>query len=98
MFPERFGSLADARMFMDQFVDGYNHEHRHTGIGLHTPADIHYGLVVVKTQAREVTLAAARATHPNRFSNSGNPKILDLPEAAWINPPFEHQTKEAQAA
>ena len=32
IFPERFGSLADARMFMDRFVDGYNHEHHHTGV------------------------------------------------------------------
>ena len=37
-FPDRFGSLTDARQFMDAFVDGYNHHHRHTGIGLHTPA------------------------------------------------------------
>jgi hypothetical protein len=43
VFPERFGSLADARGFMARFVAGYNHHH-HTGIGLHTPADVHYGL------------------------------------------------------
>jgi len=98
VFPERFGSLADARIFMDQFVDGYNHEHRHTGIGLHTPADVHYGLATAKTQAREATLSAARAANPNRFSTSRNPKILNLPEATWINPPLEDQTKEAQAA
>ena len=44
VFPDRFGSLQDARLFMDQFTQYYNHEHRHTGIGLHTPADVHYGL------------------------------------------------------
>ena len=26
-FPERFGSVGDARAFMDQFAVGYNHEH-----------------------------------------------------------------------
>ncbi|MFF3870019.1 transposase [Micromonospora sp. NPDC001898] len=36
-FPERFGSLADARTFCDTFFCWYNHEHHHTGIGLHTP-------------------------------------------------------------
>jgi transposase InsO family protein len=36
-FPERFGSLSQARQFMESFVQWYNHEHRHTGIGLHTP-------------------------------------------------------------
>jgi len=44
VFPERFGSLADAQQFMDHFVQGYNHHHRHTGIGLHTAADVHCGL------------------------------------------------------
>ena len=41
-FPDRFGSLPDAQQYMNAFVDGYNHHHRHTGIGLHTPADVHY--------------------------------------------------------
>ena len=87
IFPERFGSLADARMFMDWFVDGYNHEHHHTGIGLHTAADVHYGLAAAKATERVHTLAAARDNHPERFSTATTPKILTLPEAAWINPP-----------
>ena len=36
-FPDRFGSLADARAFCDRFFTAYNHEHRHSGIGMHTP-------------------------------------------------------------
>jgi len=40
-FPERFGSLADARRFMARFVQACNHEHHHTGIGLHTPVDVY---------------------------------------------------------
>ena len=36
-FPDYFGSLTEARQFMDTFANWYNHEHRHTGIGLHTP-------------------------------------------------------------
>ena len=47
-FPERFGSLSDATTFMASFVGGYNHEHRHSGIGLNTPADVHYGLAAAK--------------------------------------------------
>jgi hypothetical protein len=35
-FPDRFGSLADARAFSDRFFPAYNHEHRHSGIGMHT--------------------------------------------------------------
>jgi hypothetical protein len=37
VFPEAFGLLADARAFCERFFGYYNHEHRHSGIGLHTP-------------------------------------------------------------
>jgi putative transposase len=40
-FPDRFGSLADARAFCATFFGYYNHAHRHSGIGLHTPASVH---------------------------------------------------------
>ncbi len=94
VFPDRFGSLQHARAFLGEFVQFYNHEHRHLGIGLHTPADVHYGLAADTDRRRRLTLAAARAANPNRFSSSADPKILDLPAAAWINPPNpepEHQ-------
>ena len=56
VFPERFGSLADARSFMADFVEGYNHHHHHTGIGLNTPADVHYGLAAAKAAERAAVL------------------------------------------
>jgi transposase InsO family protein len=87
VFPDRFGSLQHARSFLDEFVQYYNHELHHSGIGLHTPADVHYGLAETTTARRVQTLAAARAATPHRFSSSTDPKILELPEAAWINPP-----------
>jgi len=95
-FPERFGSLADARTFIASFVDGYNHTHRHTGIGLNTPADVHYGLASGKAMERAETLATARAKNPERFATNKDPKILALPDTAWINNPAERiTTKEA---
>jgi putative transposase len=42
-FPDRFGSIEDARAFCIEFFEHYNHVHRHSGIGLHTPASVHYG-------------------------------------------------------
>ncbi len=93
-FPDRFGSLPDAQQFMDRFVEDYNHHHRHLGIGLHTPADVHYGLAEAKTRRRAEALTAARAANPARFNTGHDPKILDLPDAAWINPPEQ----EDQAA
>lgn len=89
VFPERFVSVGDARAFISTFVDGYNHTHRHTGIGLNTPADVHYGLAAAKAVQRSAILAAARAQNPERFSTSTDPKILALPETSWINKPAE---------
>jgi putative transposase len=36
-FPERFGCYQDAHAFCSRFFGWYNHEHRHSGIGFHTP-------------------------------------------------------------
>ena len=84
--------LADAQQFMNDFVDGYNHHHRHTGIGLHTPADVHYGHATQVNAERETTLAAAREQHPERFTTNHSPKIINLPEAAWINQPAAQES------
>lgn len=98
VFPENFNSLGDARRFMDTFVEGYNHTHRHTGIGLNTPADVHYGLAAGKALERAKTLAGARARNPERFNTDADPKILATPDAAWINKPTEAQETEPKLA
>jgi len=97
VFPERFGSLTDARAFMADFVEGYNHHHHHTGIGLNTPADVHYGLATAKAAERAVVLAAARSRHPERFATTQDPKILAIPTTAWINQPADNSQIELAA-
>ena len=94
-FPDRFGSLGEAREFMTLFAQWYNHEHRHTGIGLHTPADVHYGLATDKATDRRAVLTDARDRHPQRFGTTHAPKILDLPDTVWINRPAEDTAQEA---
>jgi putative transposase len=84
-FPGRFGSLADARAFCETFFAYYNHQHRHGGIGLHTPASVHFGTAPQVRAQRAVTLDAAYAAHPDRFRR--RPVPPKLPEAAWINQP-----------
>ena len=79
---------------MADFVNGYNHNHRHTGIGLSTPADVHYGLAAATTRDRSAVLATARAAHPERFTTSNDPKILALPGTTWINKPIETTTAD----
>jgi len=89
VFTDRFGSLTDARVFIADFVEGYNHSHRHTGIGLNTPADVHYGLAAGKAAERSAVLAHARRSHPERFATATDPKMLALPGPAWINQPID---------
>lgn len=86
VFPESFGSLADARAFCEAFFGYYNHEHRHSGIGLHTPASVHHGTATQIRAQRQHTLDAAHAAHPERFGNH-RPTAPQLPKAAWINQP-----------
>ena len=85
-FPSNFGSLADARAFCETFFSYYNHEHRHSGIGLHTPASVHYGTASQVRQQRQATLHAAYDQHPERFRHR-RPEPPTLPDAAWINQP-----------
>jgi putative transposase len=85
-FPGRFGSIHDARAFCAVFFDHYNHVHRHAGIGLHTPASVHYGTATDIRAQRCVTLAAAYAANPSRFRHR-RPQPPKLPTVAWINEP-----------
>ena len=85
-FPGRFGSVQDARSFCQQFINWYNKEHRHSGIGLMTPEQVHYGLAQKVYEDRCQVLLNAYEKSPQRFK--GNvPKPLALPKAAWINKP-----------
>lgn len=88
VFPDRFGCLADARAFAEAFFSYYNHEHRHSGIGLHTPASVHYGTAVEVRAQRQQALDGAYAAHPERFGHR-RPAPPKLPTTAWINQPSQ---------
>jgi putative transposase len=85
-FPERFGSLQDARAHCTDFFPWYNTVHRHSGLGLHTPHDVHFALAAARNVQRALVLAAAYANTPERFVRRP-PTPAPLPIAAWINPP-----------
>jgi putative transposase len=85
-FPERFGSLEDARSFLRRYFDWYNDEHRHSGIGLVTPAQRHRGTDKVVFEKRQEVMAAFYERHPERFAK-GTPMPPELPGEVWINKP-----------
>lgn len=84
-YPARFASIGHARAWMEEFITWYNHEHRHSGIGLHTAASVHYGTAHDVRAARQVVLDAAYAAHPERFAK--RPQPPKLPARATINDP-----------
>lgn len=92
-FPDNFTSIYDSRVFMGTFIDYYNTEHRHSGIGLYTPASVHDGTWKQVRAARQTVLDTAYATHPDRFRR-GHPTAPELPIKAWINrPPSKIETQ-----
>lgn len=85
-YPDRFGSIEDARAFCRPFFEWYNREHKHSGIGHYTPEDVHYGRAQQLKIQRQLTLQEAYKSHPERFVNQ-IPKAPAVPSASWINPP-----------
>lgn len=90
-FPKTFGCYEDAHTHRGRFFTWYNDEHRHSGIGLHTPANVHYGWAERVRSHRAQVLDAAYREHPERFVRKPSEPPL-LPAAAWINRPEEGTT------
>lgn len=100
-FPERFGSLEDARAFCQGFFDWYNRSHRHSGIAFMTPESLHRGETSTIIENRSSTLRVAFIDHPLRFKGK-LPQPATPPAAVWINPPMDdgknHQDQPATQA
>jgi len=93
-FPQRFGSIQDAKTFCRAFFDWYNQDHHHLGIGLMTPDQVHYGQADEIHTARQKTLDHAFRANPNRFVNKV-PRPPQKPTAVWINPPTQKLQRQA---
>ncbi|WP_446698754.1 hypothetical protein [Arthrobacter sp. H16F315] len=80
--------LSIYQLHPGRLVAWCNHHHQHSGIGFHTPTNVHYDHAAGMAKERSAILAAARARHPERFTTT-EPKILALPGPASINQPKE---------
>jgi putative transposase len=89
-FPERFGSIEHSRSFCQSFFPWYNHDHHHSGLGLLTPAVVHYGKAAEVIAQRKAVLDAAFRAHPERFVRKP-PTPPSLPTAVWINKPSSEE-------
>jgi putative transposase len=89
--PGRFRDLEAAIAFCRSFFPSYSTEHRHGGIAMLTPDDVHHARATAVLAQRQRTLEAAWVNHPERFVR-GIPKPSPLPDAVWINPPTSPTT------
>ena len=96
-FPDRFGTIEDARNHCKGFFDWYNTGHHHSGIAMLTPHDVHHGLADQRTAQRAAVLAAAHLAHPERFVR-GAPVTHAPPREVWINPPQRNATNAPVAS
>ncbi len=91
-FPGNFGSIEDARSFCRNFINWYNKEHHHTGIGLMTPEQVHYNLSQQIYDNRQNVLYRAFEKFPKRFKGK-MPMPPEIPKEAWINKPKPEESQ-----
>jgi len=83
-FPGRFGCIQDSRAFCQGYFRWYNEEHRHSNLGLRTPAVVHHKQTALILEQRQTVLDAAYQVHPKRFVRQA-PKPAVVPTEVWIN-------------
>jgi hypothetical protein len=76
-FPARFGDIDHARGYSRAFVDWYNGEHRHSGIGLMTPTAFHH-----TTPNSCTPLGSTCSTAPASDTPTGRPQAARPAQAA----------------
>ncbi|OZF08880.1 IS3 family transposase [Rhodococcus sp. 15-1154-1] len=81
--PTEFDNIEHARRWTEQFLHRYATEHRHSGLGRHTPHEIHHGTAAARRTQRQHHLDAYWTAHPERFR--ARPTAPELPKPTGIN-------------
>lgn len=92
-YPGQFETIEHARSWCANFFNVYNYSHYHSGIGLLTPASVHFKTWPEVVAQRQQVLDQAFADHPERFRKAK--PSAPTPQPAWINKPNHADTKEA---
>lgn len=92
-----FATLDDARAWVTRFVNWYNTEHLHSGIGLVTPDDRHHGRDIAILERRRQTYALAQQRNPRRWTRTH--RAWHRPAIVTLNPErIVLTTRQASAA
>lgn len=84
-YPRHFTDLAHARDWTNRFINAYNTEHRHSGIGYYTPESVHEGTWPECRERRQAALDAGWAANPHRHRQ--RPRAHTIHAESWINDP-----------
>ena len=85
-FLELFGSIEDSRLFFRDFFSWYNTSHKHSGIAMLTPENVHYDNIEEIVSKRQIVMNEVYKKHSQRFVKGIT--IIKKPDAqVWINKP-----------
>ena len=84
-YPGIFDDIDAARAWVGSYVPWYNQHHRHSGIALFTPSEVHSGIWAQSWQQRDQVHQAYYDTHPERFRS--RPKTAAPKPIVGINLP-----------
>lgn len=94
-YPKRaFTEIEDARKWVEQIVQWYNFEHRHSSIRFVTPAQRHAGLDKRILEHRRAVYEQARQNHPERWSR--NIRNCEPVNVVYLNPEKSDNNEETQ--
>lgn len=82
-----FADLDQARLWMANFVEHYNHHHRHSAIQFVTPQQRHEGEHHAILDNRKDVYQQARERNPQRWT--GNLRNFQPTAEVWLNPSAE---------
>jgi transposase InsO family protein len=92
-YPGKFETITEARLWFSDFINWYNTEHLHSGIGYVTPNQRHNGTAKIVYDKRNQTYLKAKEAHPERWS--GKAKEWKGPKQVLLNPSSESRLEKA---
>ncbi len=86
-FSGRFEDITEAIAFCRSFFPWYNNEHRHAGIAMLTPKEVHHSRAQSVLDNGNALFASAWNRYPKRFVHGTPLTPASFPKEVWINPP-----------
>ncbi len=91
-----FANIDASRDWVLNFVQWYNHNHRHSGLKFLTPAQRHSGSDTELVAKRHLLYEAAKAANPERWT--GDTRNWEPPKVVYLNPQWEEGFDQEEIA